>query len=54
LIESRFPRSSRNDVIRNLMRLPFHFDWIIAIVTFVTVATGVTAGAFSFLVRQGH
>jgi hypothetical protein len=33
------------------MRLPF-CRWIIVIVTFVTMATGVTA--FSFRVRQAH
>src|SRR5216683_2193548 len=51
LIESRFPRWSRNDVIRHLMRLPFHCGWIIVIVRFVAMATGVTAGALSLRVR---
>jgi hypothetical protein len=39
-------------MIRNLMWLPFYFGCIIVIVTFVTLATGVTAGAFSLRVRQ--
>jgi hypothetical protein len=39
-------------MIRNLMWLPFYFGCIIVIVTFVTMATGVTAGAFSLRVRQ--
>jgi len=30
------------------MRLPFYCGWIIVIVTFVTIATGVIAGASRF------
>src|SRR3981189_2840261 len=36
-------RSNGNDEIRNLMRLPFFYGWIIVVVTFVTMAIGVNA-----------
>src|SRR3979409_1734786 len=36
-------RSNGNDEIRNPMRLPFFYGWIIVIVTFVTMAIGVNA-----------
>src|SRR6267143_1042558 len=36
-------RSNGNDEIRNLMRLPFFYGWIIIVVTFVTMAIGVNA-----------
>src|SRR6266850_4276597 len=43
-------RSNGNDEIRNLMRLPFFYGWIIVVVTFVTMAIGVNARtAFSLL-----
>jgi MFS family permease len=35
--------TSANDKIRNLMRLPFFYGWIIVVVTFVTTAIGVNA-----------
>jgi MFS family permease len=35
--------TSANDKIRNLMRLPFFYGWIIVVVTFVTMAIGVNA-----------
>src|SRR6267143_2814468 len=43
-------RSNGNDEIRNLMRLPFFYGWIIVVVTFVTMAIGVNARtSFSLL-----
>src|SRR3981189_964189 len=36
-------RSNGNDEIRNLMRLPFFYGWIIVVVTFLAMAIGVNA-----------